>query len=64
MVKKNLVHNFVRLRWVELYLAPGNWSGLFRTGFFSGFRLLWTSTALPLGFLSGPGFLGEFLGDS
>lgn len=31
---------------------------------FSRFRLLWTSTALPLGFLSGPGFLGEFLGDS
>lgn len=33
MFKKSLVLNFVRMRWVELYLAPGSWSGLFRTIF-------------------------------
>lgn len=32
--KTSFVHNCVRLRWVELYLAPGSWSGLLRTGAF------------------------------
>lgn len=31
---KSFVHNCVMLRWVALYLAPGNWSGLFRAGVF------------------------------
>lgn len=48
--KKNSAHNFVRPRWVELYLTPGNWSGLFRTGFFQGGSTVW-----PLAFVLSPG---------
>lgn len=32
--QKSFVYNFVRLKWVELRLAPGNGSGLFRTNVF------------------------------
>ena len=44
MFKKCLTYSFVRLKWVELDLAPGSRAGFFRTGVFWFLSSVWKNS--------------------